>query len=323
MAGIDLMSLIKRNTAEIVTEEELTSLLKEKKNPVAYCGYEVSGPVHIGTMVAISKQIDLQNAGVKVKVLFADVHTQLNRKVKKEGGENWIDEMMEYWKNCFVALGLNAEFVRGTDFQYEREYVHDVLSLGLLTTLNRAKRSMQEVARDLEHARVSQMIYPLMQAADIKALDVDIAHGGLEQRKIHMLARELLPEIGCKKPVCIHTPLLCSLKGPGEKMSSSKPETMIRVEDEPEEIKKRISHAYCPQEFEGNPILQICKYLIFPMSDKLEIKRKEKFGGDLEFNSYSELEKKYLEGKSHAMDLKSAVAEDLIEILEPVRATVG
>ncbi|HDI72580.1 MAG TPA: tyrosine--tRNA ligase [Candidatus Altiarchaeales archaeon] len=314
------INLIKRNTAEIVTEDELNRLLKEKKSPVTYCGYEVSGPVHIGTMVAVYKQIDFQRAGLKVKVLLADLHTLLNRK----GSEKWVDEMVKYWKDCFKALGLkNAEFIQGTEFEYDKNYIHDVLELGLLTTLKRARRSMQEIARDLEHARVSQMIYPLMQIADMKALNVDIAHGGLEQRKIHMLARELLPEINYKKPICIHTPLLSSLQGPQEKMSSSKPETMIRVVDEPEKIEEKISRAYCPPEREGNPILQICEYLLFPKLGKIEIRRKEKFGGDVIFNSYPELEKEYLEKRLHAMDLKNAVAENLIEILEPVREKVG
>jgi tyrosyl-tRNA synthetase len=308
------MDLITRNTEEIITQEELKQTLGNKA--VTYCGYEVSGPVHIGTLVAISKQVDFQDAGLKVKVLLADVHTYLNRK----GSEKWIDDMVEYWKNSFVAIGLKkAEYVRGTDFEFEKEYVHDILSLGLLTTVSRASRSMQEIARDIEHARVSQMIYPLMQIADIKHLGVDIAHGGMEQRKIHMLAREILPEIGYRKPVCIHTPLLVSLQGPGGKMSSSKPETIIAVDEEPKQIREKIAKAYCPLEAEGNPVLQICKYLLFPRMSSLEVKRPDKFGGNLAFESYAELEKQYLEKKLHPMDLKNSVSGALTELLEPVR----
>lgn len=313
-------ALVKRNTSEIVTEEELDTLLKGGKTPVAYCGYEPSGPVHIGTMVAAMKQADMLKAGCKVKVLLADLHAHLNRK----GTEQWIDEMVAYWKDCFCALGLkDAEYVRGTDFQYDKDYMHDVLSLCLATTLNRAMRSMQEVARDLENAHVSQMIYPLMQIADIKALGVDIAHGGMEQRKIHMLGRELLPEIGYAKPICLHTPLLVSLQGPGCKMSSSKPETMIKVEDKPEEIKEKINKAYCPLEKDGNPVLQIYEYILFPRLESVEIKRPEKFGGDVTFASYAELETAYLGKKLHPMDLKNTASTRLAEILEPVREKVG
>lgn len=312
--------LVKRNAAEIVTEEELDILLKENRTLTTYCGYETSGPVHIGTMVAVMKQIDYAKAGLKVKVLFADLHTLLNKK----GTESWIDEMVTYWRDCFEGLGLkNAEYVRGTDFEYDKEYMHDILQLGLLTTVNRAMRSMQEVARDLENAHVSQMIYPLMQIADIKALNVDIAHGGMEQRKIHMLGRELLPEIGYKKPVCMHTPLLVSLQGPGCKMSSSKPETMIKVDEKPEDIKNKINKAYCPLEKEGNPVLQMYEYIIFPRLGAVDVKRPEKFGGDVTFTSYAELETAYLGKTLHAMDLKNTAAQKLSEILEPVREKVG
>jgi tyrosyl-tRNA synthetase len=179
---------------------------------------------------------------------------------------------------------------------------------------------MQEVARDIENAHVSQMIYPLMQIADIKHMDIDIAHGGMEQRKIHMLGREALPEIGFRKPVCIHTPLLVSLQGPGCKMSSSKPETVISVDEKPESIAEKINKAYCPLEKEGNPVLQMNKFLIFPRTGKLEVSRPEKFGGNVAYESYDALEASYLEKKLHPMDLKKATAAALAEILEPVRA---
>lgn len=307
--------LITRNLAEVVTEEELKQLLKEKKHPTTYCGYETSGPVHLGHLVAVYKQLDFMEASFKVKVLYADVHTRLNRK----GSEQWIQDMIGYWRECFIGAGLKAEFVIGSSFQYNREYIHDVLEIGLNSTLNRALRSMQEVARDIENAHVSQVIYPLMQAADIKALDADIAHGGMEQRKIHMLARETLPLIGGRKPVCVHTPLLCSLQGPQVKMSSSKPETMIAVDETPDSIKSKVNAAYCPQEKEGNPILEICKLLLIPRMKTIEIKRPAKYGGDTTYDTYQKLEEDYTNKKLHPADLKKATAEHLIELLKPIR----
>jgi len=311
--------LIERESKEIVTRQELDELLKEKDSPVAYCGYEISGPVHIGTLIALLKQKDFLDAGCRVKVLLADVHTRLNRK----GSTEWINQMIEYWETCFKSMGLeDAEYINGSSFQFNDEYVKDVLELGLNSTLNRALRSMQEVARDVEHARVSQVIYPLMQIADIKALDVDIAYGGIEQRKIHMLAREILPEIGYKKPVCLHTPLLCSLKGPESKMSSSKPDTLIMVHDEPDSIKEKIDSAYCPPEIEGNPIIQICEYILFPHVGSLEIERPEKYGGDVEYDSFPKLKQDYLSSELHPQDLKNTVGRQLSEFLKPIRESL-
>jgi tyrosyl-tRNA synthetase len=307
--------LVLRNTVEVVTEPELDEVLALGR-PSVYCGYETSGPVHIGHMVTATKLWDLQEAGFKVKVLFADVHTRLNRK----GSPEWIGEMVGYWTECFKGFGLKgAEYVKGSDFQFGREYVSDVLQLALDVTMNRALRSMQEVARDIENARVSQVIYPLMQIVDIKALGADVAYGGLEQRKIHMLAREILPLVGYRKPVCIHTPLLCSLQGPECKMSSSKPETIISVEESPEAIKKKINSAYCPPEAAGNPVLDTCRLLLFPRLGGLKVTRPAKYGGDAEYASYADLEADYLSKRLHPADLKATAASGLAEVLEPVR----
>jgi tyrosyl-tRNA synthetase len=309
--------LVVRNVIEVVEDGELDELVKGGKGRV-YCGYETSGAVHIGTMVTAQKLIEFQKAGLDVVVLFADVHTLLNRKGDEEG----INRMVEYWKHCFIALGLDpkkTEFVKGSDFQMKPEYIHDVLQMGTNITVNRATRSMQQVARDLDNAHVSQLMYPLMQAADIKHLDIDICYGGIEQRKIHMLAREELEKIGYRKPICVHTPLIVALGGPESKMSSSKPESIIAVHEEPKSIESKIKKAYCPAgNAENNPILDIFRFFIFSKFDKVVIERPEKFGGDLEFSSYDELEKAFKEGL-HPMDLKSGASKYLIEYLKPVR----
>lgn len=306
---------LKENLIEIITEEEFDNL---KEGAVVYCGYETSGPFHIGTMTTTLNLLRFQNAGFKVKILLADVHTKLNRK----GDDKFIEEMANYWKRCFVALGLkDVEFVYGSKFQFEEEYIKDVLTLSLQVTIDRARRSMQEVARDIENARVSQMIYPLMQVTDMKYLNVDVAYGGLEQRKIHMLAREILPTI-YKNIVFAHSPLLVSLLGPSSKMSSSKPETTIKIDEEPAIIHKKISSAYCPIAKENNPILQICQFIIFSKKKEFEVKRPEKFGGNLTFTSYVELEDAYMNKNLHPTDLKNATIENLIEILEPIRREI-
>ena len=307
--------LIKRNVQEIVTPEELDELLKKKKNPAVYCGYEPSGPMHLGHFVTITKLMDLQKAGFKVKILLADVHAMLNR--KGSGAE--IEREVERWKKTIKAIGLKAEVVLGSDFQFKPEYVLDVISLAQGLTINRGLRSMQEVARDIENATISQLWYPLMQVMDIKYLQADVALGGMEQRKIHMMGKDMKGVINYEF-VALHTPLLTSLKGPGEKMSKSIPGSGIAVTDSKEEIEKAIKGAYCPEKVvEDNPVLQIMNYIIFPRFESVEIKRDKKFGGDVKFKSYADLEKIYASGKLHPLDLKKACSEYLEEIIAPIR----
>lgn len=309
--------LTTRNIIEIITEDELKTLLKEKKSPSVYCGYETSGYIHIGTMLSVNKLIDFEQAGLKVKVLFADIHTWLNRK----GDLKWIENSVKYWQHCFSALGLKkAEFVLGSEFQRNEKYIDDLYAMSVSSTINRALRSMQQVARDIENAHVSQILYPLMQSLDIAHMNLDIAYGGIEQRKIHMIAREELPKLGYKAPICLHSPLIVSLQGPQIKMSSSKPETMISINESPEKIRAKINNAYCTHEdLAGNPILQIAKYHIFPKLEKLKIERPSKFGGDITFKDYKELESAFAKKELHAADLKKGVAEAIIEVLKPIR----
>ncbi|MEK6885863.1 MAG: tyrosine--tRNA ligase [Nanoarchaeota archaeon] len=309
------LGLIKQNTVEIVKEEELVSLLQTKKKPVVYCGYEPNGPMHLGHFVTITKLMDFEKAGFHVKVLLADVHAFLNRK----GNEEDIKREVENWRKTIKAIGLNAEVVLGSSFQFEKEYELDVMRMAQDSTINRGLRSMQEVARDIENATVSQLWYPLMQIADIKYLGADVAQGGLEQRKIHMMGREM-SKILKHNFVCVHTPLITSLKGPGQKMSKSLPGSGISVTDSYDEIKKTINGAYCLEgDIADNPILQITKLIVFPRVSSLDIKRPVKFGGDVSYSNYERLEADFASKKLHPMDLKTAVTEALEKIIKPIR----
>ena len=306
--------LIKRNTEEIISEEELKELLKTKKKPIVYCGYEPSGPIHIGHLVTIMKLMDLEKSGFKVKILLADWIAWLNKK----GDWKTIEKETKKWRKTFKRVGIRRpEIMIGTSFQRKSDYMEDVLSLAAGSTLNRGLRAMQGVARDIDHAKVTQLIYPFMQVADMKALNIDVAVAGMEQRKIHMIALESIGDINYKTPVFIHTPLISSLTGKG-KMSSTDKSNLISVGDSAEDINKKISKAYCP-EGKQNPVLEISKLLIFPFFEKLEIKREQRFGGDVIYNSYEELEKDLLSRKMHPVDLKRAVADSLSKMFKKLR----
>lgn len=312
------LELIKRNTIEIVNEDIILDLIKKKKKPVIYCGYETSGDIHLGHLVSMTKLLDLQKAGFQVKVLFADWHTWLNQK----GDWDFIEGQLKKWEKGFKASGLSkAEFVKGTKTQRNLKYIDDVLRLSVKNTLKRGLRSMQTVARDIEHAKISQVLYPLMQICDFKYLKVDGALGGIEQRKIHMLALECLKDIDYKTPFLIHHELIPSLQGPKHgKMSSSVKESMISIADSDAEIKAKVNKAYCPEGvIKENPVLGIIKLIIFPRYESFVIKRPEKFGGNAVFSDYKGLEKEFSKKKVHPLDLKNACSKYLCEILGEIR----
>ena len=313
---MDRLALITRNTEEIVTQKELETLIESKESPTAYVGYEPSGKIHMGHVLTVNKLIDLQNAGFKVTVLLADVHAYLNEK----GTMEEVRKIADFNRECFIALGLDeskTNYVYGSDYQLEPDYMLSVLKLARATTLNRAKRSMDEVSRNADNPMVSQMVYPLMQAVDIALLGVDVAVGGIDQRKIHMLAREGLPGLGYKAPICIHTPILLGLDG--KKMSSSS-NNFISMDDTEKALKKKVNKAFCPEgDIVDNPVLALFKYHIIPRYEEITIQRPEKYGGDLHYESYEEMEAAFASKELHPMDLKAGAADYMNRILEPVR----
>ena len=145
---------VTRNTVEVVTEDDLHTLLAQPQKKV-YAGYEPSGEIHLGHLVTINKLVDLQAAGFEVTVLLADLHAFLNRK----GTMEKVRELADYNRRCFDGLGLkNVKYVLGSDLQLNRDYELLVLQLSQQITLNRATRSMDEVGRQMDHPTVSQMV---------------------------------------------------------------------------------------------------------------------------------------------------------------------
>ena len=313
------LELIKQNTEEILTEEDLLNLLKTKKKISAYHGTAPTGPYHMAYLVPIGKMVELEKAGIKVKFLIANIHAALD---DLKAPWEQIDKRGEYYKKC-IELAFpwqtKPEFIFGSDFQLEKKYMLDVLKVSTLSTVKRATRAASEVTR-MKNPKVSELIYPIMQAMDEVGLDVDIQLGGIDQRHILAFAREYLPKIGHKRRVEIMTPLIASLKGPGTKMSASIPMSHIKVYDSEVQIKAKLKGAYC---LEGdtleNPVLQLCQFIIFPAKGKLKIERPAKFGGNIEFKSYKELETVFVDKQLHPGDLKPAVAAQLIDIFKKAR----
>ncbi|RLG69640.1 MAG: tyrosine--tRNA ligase [Candidatus Iainarchaeum archaeon] len=319
MVGIEQkLSLVLKNTVEVITPDELKKLLEEKKSPSVYVGIAPTGPFHMAYLVVLGKLFELQKAGFKTKILIANVHAAMD-----DLKAPWEQIMLraEYYKKC-IELSFpwkeKPEFIIGSEFQFGKDYLKDVLRASTITTVKRAMRAASEVCR-LKNPKVSELIYPIMQALDEEYLNVDMQLGGLDQRHIFVFARELLPKLGYRQRVELMTPLVASLKGPGTKMSSSIPESHIKVYETPESIKEKIVKAYCPIAKEENPILQFYQFIIFPILEKVTILREEKFGGDVSFNSYEELEKEFLEKKIHPMDLKNTLALKLAEIFSDAR----
>jgi tyrosyl-tRNA synthetase len=332
------VGLVKRPpTEEVVTEADLRSLLEREAHPRHYVGLEISGLLHLGSLVILGYKInDLLAAGFRCKVYLADYHSYINNK----WGGDWekIREVAKgYYADAFTFFCPGVEIEYGSELYHNNdEYWRDMIRFSKQITLARDTRCLTIMGRTTkEKLDVAQYLYPPMQATDIKAMDLDLVHAGMDQRKVHMLAREVFPSLKWKVPVAVHHHLLAGLGQPGQagldeddsldltissKMSKSKPDSAIFIHDTPEEIARKVGKAWCPEKVvEANPVLEFAKYIVFHERESLTISRPEKYGGDVTYARYAELESDYSAGKLHPSDLKRSVAGSLAELLGPVR----
>jgi tyrosyl-tRNA synthetase len=313
------INLIKKDSIDIIGENELRKLFEENKNISCYIGRAPTGSLHLGHIVPLSKIFDFQKAGVKAKILIADLHAALD---DQKAPWDQIEKRAKFTKKC-IELSLpwkeKPEFIIGSSYQLSEKYQLDIMKMSSLVTVKRATRAASEVTR-MKDTKVSELIYPVMQALDEEYLKVDMQFGGVDQRHIMALAREYLPKLGYKSRAELMFPLIQSLKGPGAKMSSSIPDSIIKIYDSEKSVTDKIRGAYCLEgEIKDNPILQLCQKLIFPIKGIMKIERPIKFGGNIEFANYVELETAFGKKALHPLDLKNALTRELIDIFKPVR----
>ena len=308
------VALVKRNTQEVVKEEELLEVCKKKK-PSVYLGWSITGRPHIGYYVPVLKLADFLKAGFHVKLLLADLHGALDN-TPWEVLEKRFQHYSETIPKMFKSIG--AEIVKGSDFQLSKEYMTDLLKLSTHTSINDAKRAGSEVVKFGDNPKLSGLIYPLMQALDEEYLKVDVQYGGVDQRKILMFARENLHRVGYKSRVEVMTPLIPGLQG--KKMSASDPNSKIDLLDDTKTVAKKMNKAFCPEgEVEDNGVLAFLKHVVMVLKsdagEEFVIERPEKFGGNVSFSSYEEIEKAYIKKKIHPLDLKNALAREISSLL--------
>lgn len=327
--------IVREPTEEVITIEELRKLLEVNSRPKHYIGLEISGLLHLGSLVLTGFKInDMIKAGVECTVFLADWHTFINDKL--QGDWDIIKSVAKYYEDAFKFFCPGINVVMGSElYSSYKDYWNDLIRFSKHITLPRIMRSLTILGRsEKDKLDFAQLVYPAMQAVDIHALDVDIAHAGIDQRKVHMLARDIFPKMGWKVPVAIHHHLLPGLGEPvslgleddssmdvkvSSKMSKSKPHTSIFIHDDEHVIREKMRRAWCPESIDGNPVLEIARYIIFHEFKEFIVDRPAKYGGSITFASYKELEEAYASKRLHALDLKNAVALYLNKIVEPVR----
>lgn len=313
---------VKRHAQEIIGEKELRGIFESGKTPVVYWGTAPTGSPHLGYLFPMLKIADLLRAGFKVKILLADIHAALDNTPWDVLNKryNYYSKIIPLIIECVGVKSKNLEFIKGSDFQLKREYILDLLKLSSFVSIHDAEKSASEVVKLGDNPKLSGIIYPLMQVLDEEYLKADAQLGGVDQRKIMVLARDNLGKLNYKQRIEIMHPLIPGLIG--KKMSSSDTRTKIDLLDNFDTIKNKINSAEMVEGDPENGVMAFVRYVIMPIKydkkEKFIIERAIKFGGNLSYDNFEKLENDFIDKKLHPLDLKNAVAKEIWNLLKPI-----
>lgn len=324
--------LITKNLQEVLNGQIIKNILEnEERHLKVYWGTAPTGKPHCGYFVPMIQLARFLKAGCELTVLVADLHAYLdNMKAPLEV----VQHRAKYYENIVKAVltTINVpidklKFVTGSDYQLSAEYTMDLFKLSNKVSQNDAKRAGADVVKQVANPLLSGLIYPLMQALDEQYLDCDVQFGGVDQRKIFVLAEENLPGIGYKKRAHLMNKMIPGL-GQGGKMSASDPNSKIDLLEEPKVVNKKVSSAYCaPGDITDNGLLSFLENVVQPIQSlKAEkevfdfyIDRPEKYGGPIHYTEIEDVKVDFKSGKLSPVDFKSGVAAKINELLAPIR----
>lgn len=333
MNAEEQFELITRNLQEVLNAPIIQKVLEEKERPLAvYWGTAPTGKPHCGYFVPMIKLAHMLRAGVELTVLVADLHAYLDNMKAPLETVQFRAKYYEYIiKSILKSFNVPIEkmkFVLGSSYQLTPEYTMDLFKLSNHVSQNDAKRAGADVVKQVANPLLSGLIYPLMQVLDEEYLKVDAQFGGVDQRKIFVLAEENMHHLGYKKRGHLMNKMVPGL-GQGGKMSASDPNSKIDILEKPKVVKKKIGSAFCaPGNIEDNGLLSFVKNVVAPANELkhgdgyflFEVDRPEQYGGPISFKSYEELETAFAKEELSPVDLKAGVSDAINALLAPVIA---
>ncbi len=281
--------------------------------PVLVSGIQPSGKLHIGNYLgALGNFVKLQNSGKYQCYFFiADYHSLTESYAPAEKGKQIFALEAD-----FLAAGLSS--TKSVLFVQSAIAAHTDLAwiLNTLTPMGELRRMTQFKEKSesgAESANVGLFSYPVLMAADILLYDAKVVPVGDDQLQHLELTRELARKFDKKfgkvfiepEPLLTETSRVMSLDEPTKKMSKSRPEGCLFLDDAAEIIRKKIMRAVTDSgkeiraDIEGKPAIGNLLMLYAGVSGK----------------TVGALEKEY-QGRGYG-EFKRDLAEATVKFLAP------
>ena len=237
------LELIKRGIDEVLTEDDLVSKLKSKKQLTVKVGFDPTAPdLHLGHTVILNKMRHFQDLGHKVVFLIGDFTGRIGDPSGKNKTRPALDKE-ELEKNAKtysdqVFKILNKDL---TDIRFNSEWCEDLGADGIIGLASKYNLGRMLERDDFskrykanQQIAIHEFLYPLIQAYDSIALNADVEMGGTDQKFNLLVGRELQRAFDQEPQVCITLPILEGLDGIN-KMSKSL-DNYVGINEDPDEM---------------------------------------------------------------------------------------
>eukprot|EP00028_Trichosphaerium_sp_Am-I-7-wt_P010783 CAMPEP_0168536394 /NCGR_PEP_ID=MMETSP0405-20121227/19523_1 /TAXON_ID=498012 /ORGANISM="Trichosphaerium sp, Strain Am-I-7 wt" /LENGTH=294 /DNA_ID=CAMNT_0008564391 /DNA_START=299 /DNA_END=1183 /DNA_ORIENTATION=- len=253
---------------------------------------------------------------------------------KLGGDKSKIKIVGQYFIEVFKASGLDlsrVQFLWASEEQkkYADKYWSQVIDISTKFNLADVKDCSVIMGREpTDELSASMAMYTCMQAADALFLGADVCQMGTDQTKVINMARAYCDKSGgqYRKPIVLANPIISDLYGKS-KMSKSKADAAIFVDDTPAVVKQKVMNAYCPEkQVVGNPCAEMMQYLVIPNVQtrngniiNLPVVFDTQNGKRIEIRAVQDFTKAYSEGFITASDLRRNLIREINRLLEPIR----
>ena len=227
------------------SKEALEKVLRSGKKLKLYQGFDPTGDrLHIGHMVGLKKLAQWQTLGHNVIFLIGDYTAMIgdpsgklsSRKVltHKETIRNAKNYKEQASKILKFKGDNSAEVLFNGDWLGKLSAVEFLRIAGNLTYSQVIERDMfQERLKQGQDINTSEFLYPVMQAYDSVAMEVDVEIGGRDQMFNMMMGRKLMRQMLKKEKFVMTTKLLED--GQGVKIGKTEGNA-IALDDKPEDL---------------------------------------------------------------------------------------
>jgi len=296
------LDILRRGTAEIISEEELAKKLAaslKKGEPLRVkLGTDPSAPdIHLGHAVVYRKLKQFQDLGHQVLFLIGD----FTGKIGDPSGKNvtrppLTTEQVEanartYAEQIFKIMDPERTQIVFNSHWLGKMSFEDVIRLASRYTVARMLER-DDFANRYHSGRpigIHEFFYPLMQGYDSVELKADVELGGTDQKFNLLVGRDLQREFGQEPQVAIMMPLLVGTDGVN-KMSKSLG-NYIGISEAPSEIYGKVMSI--PDELMPT---------YFELATDLPLSEIEQFMKDLEAD------------RVHPRDLKRKLAREIVTL---------